>query len=815
LPDIERMGDVAVTGPADAEPGGRSFWSIRRLLIIGILSLEIATVATLVLATYLGAQNALSESYHALARQIARDAVTHAQDLLTNAAAAVTSTRNQIEDGALDIADRDRLALALFEALKNDPQLAGLYYGNAQGDFVYVMREVQGSDDLFRVKTIRIQNGQRTEGAMLRNGHWAIEGDLKPKPDDFLPNARPWYQKALEAGGDGWTAPYFFYTSARPGISFAHTVLSATGQIQGVVGGDIELDDITRFIAGLRVGAHGRAMIATRDAGILPSGILGGPNDAVPGRLTPVTPVTPTDDPALLKALGRINADAGAAIRPETYRFGSGGTRYFAVTAPFAAADLPWTLLITVPESDYLGWFYEAQRSTLIVGTIIGLVGIAIGLLLWRGLALPLERLRRNARAVQRGGWDDLHPTGSRLAEVRETEAAFLSMARFLNIEQTANQVMVRRLRKLAAAVEQSPAAVLITDSAGQIEYANPAFEELTRHPAGSVVGQPSFILARGPEDRPTYDEIVQCLTAGIVWRGEQQVRRADGTLFEASMVVAPVRNNAGLAANSVVIIEDITEARARERAIAGALDVAIAANQARAEFLAHMSHDLRTPLNAILGFSEVMSTELFGPLGDPRYRDYANDIWTSGEYLLRIVNQILEVAQAESANLTIADDRVRLTDLVETARRLLMDQMTARGIGITIEIPGDLVVTADATKLHQVIVNLLSNAVKFTPAGGGVAISIARPPAGGVELRIADTGIGMTEEEIDLALQPFIRVENNPMVRNNDGIGLGLPIAKRLIQLHGGRLSFDSVPGVGTIAIIWLPDDRVAGALL
>jgi len=799
---------------ASVAPERPALWSIRRLLIIGILVLETATVAALVLATYLGARDALSNSYQSLVRQVAGDAVAHAQDLLKTASTAVIEARNQIEDGAVDPRDQRRLAQLLFEALKDDAQLAGIYYGSADGNFVYVMRDHPGSDERFQVKTLRILDGQRYENTVLRNRHWAVERDLKPHPDDFDPTNRPWYRKALDVGGDGWTAPYSFYTSERPGISFARTVNSADGQVLGVVGADIELGDVARYISGLRVGAHGRAMIATRDGIMVASPDATGPAVSVDGAPDGLWPLTPSDDPALMKALGRVNSSerSGALSLPDVYRFGSDGTPYFAVAAPFAQTDLPWVLLIAVPEADYLGWFYQAQRSTLLLSIAIGIIGILVGLVLWRGLARPLERLRQNAVAVRHGRWNELYPSHSRLAEVQETEAAFQSMADFLSSEQDANHVLMRRLRKLAAAVEQSPAAVLITDAAGTIEYANPAFEQLTLHPSGTIVGQPSMILATGPEDQATYDEIVRSLAAGRVWRGERPVRRADDSRFDASFVIAPVRNSAGVPTNSVVIIEDVTEARAHARAISGALDVAVAANQARAEFLAHMSHDLRTPLNAILGFSDVMRSELFGPLGDPRYRDYADDIWASGDYLLQIVTQILEIARAESASLTLADDTVPLLGLVETARRLVVDQITARHITLTVSIPRTLTVRVDPTKLHQIVVNLVSNAVKFTAEGGNIAITTERPATGGVELRIADTGMGMTPQEIELALQPFIRVENNPMARKTDGVGLGLPIAQRLIQLHGGNLTFDSEPGRGTIVIVWLPDDRVVG---
>ncbi len=806
-PEITGKGKAPGTSPSGPQ-GGPSLWSIRRLLIIGLASLQLVSVGAVALVTYFGAHRALSESYQALARQVARDAVTHAQDLLSNASAAVGSVESQIRDGVVDPADQQRLALLLFEALKQDPQLDGLYYGTARGDFVYVMRQQPGSDDLFRVKSLHIDDeDRRIETVVLRDLHWRAERELDPAPDDFLPLSRPWYRKALEAGGGGWTAPYNFYSSRRPGITYARPLVAPSGQVTGVIGGDIELVGIARFLEGLHIGPHGRAMIASR-AGGTPLADPSAKGAEPPGPLLPLTPI---EDPALSAALlqGRALEKPEAPGLPETYRFEAEGARYFAVTAPFTA-DLPWTLLIAVPEADYLGWFYDAQRSALLLSVAVGLVSLGIGFLIWRGLAGPLERLRRNARAVQRGAWNALQPTESRLSEIRETEAAFLSMAKFLSREQQANQMLLRRLRKLAAAVEQSPAAVLITDSAGQIEYANPAFEQLTFHAASSVFGQSALILAAGVEDQDIYHEIVRHVREGIVWRGENRIRRADGSVFDGLLLVAPVRNSAGRAANSVVILEDVTDERARERAVAKALDVAITANQARAEFLAHMSHDLRTPLNAILGFSDMMCSEMFGPLGHRRYQEYAGDIRSSGEYLLKIVNQILDVAQAESASLALIEEEVAPLELVESARRLMLSEAVARGTKIEVSVAESLTIWADATKLHQVIVNLLSNAVKFTPENGRVEASAVLPSGGGLELRIADTGCGMTPEQIELAMQPFIRVENDPLVRKNDGVGLGLPIAKRLIQLHGGSLIFDSAPGRGTTAIIWLPPERL-----
>jgi PAS domain S-box-containing protein len=786
-------------------------WSIRRLLIIGILALEIATVGALVLSNYLSARSALSNNYEAMAHQVAGSAVARAQDLLTNAAAAVVDTRDAIEDGVLLVTDQPHLAQFLFESVKADHQLAGLYFGSPAGDFVYVTREHPGEDDLFRVKTIRIEGDQRAETVQLRDRHWQLMDEATAGTDNFLPTTRPWYHKALQIGGDGWTAPYTFYTSARPGISFARTVTTADGRIVGVVGGDIELGDIARFIAALRVGTHGRAMIVTRGTGKLAA--ADDPLSATPfdGSAAQLTPLSPTDNSGLMAALDRFNAVArGEGELPAADRYAALGTRYVSVTVPFAAADLPWILVIAVPETDYLGWFYDAQRTTLVVSVLIGLGAILLSMILWRALADPLERLRRNARAVGTGRWDDLRPIASRLAEIRETEAAIQSMAGLLSEGQRTNDRLVQHLRKLAAAVEQSPAALLITDGVGQIEYVNPAFERLTRYPLAAMLGQPISALGRHPEDCDTYQQITRALAEGVVWRGEHSVEVADTGSFDAAFVVAPVRNDAGAVSNAIVIIEDVTEARAHERAITKALDAAVAANQARAEFLAHMSHDLRTPLNAILGFSEIMRAEMFGPIGDRRYLEYSKDIWDSGSYLLRIVNDVLEIARAESASLAVDEDDVLLPALIETVCRLTAGQAISRRIRMTVEVAGDLHLRVDATKLQQILVNLVSNAIKFTPEGGRIHISTRKPAGGGVELRVADTGNGMTRQQIDLALQPFTRIENNPLTRKTEGIGLGLPIAQRLIHLHGGTLTFDSAPGIGTTVIIWLPPERV-----
>jgi signal transduction histidine kinase len=216
------------------------------------------------------------------------------------------------------------------------------------------------------------------------------------------------------------------------------------------------------------------------------------------------------------------------------------------------------------------------------------------------------------------------------------------------------------------------------------------------------------------------------------------------------------------------------------------------------------MSHELRTPLNAILGFSEVMQRELFGALGDPRYRGYAADIHLAGTHLLDVVNDILDLTKAEAGAMAIECAPTEIASVVEQVRRIVQDSATELGLALAIAVPTGLAVRADAGRLRQVLLNLVSNALKFTPAGGRISIAAAGA-ADGIWITVADTGIGIAASQIPIALAAFGQIESS-QARRHEGTGLGLPLAKRLIELMGGEFKLDSELGVGTSISFSLP---------
>jgi two-component system cell cycle sensor histidine kinase PleC len=233
--------------------------------------------------------------------------------------------------------------------------------------------------------------------------------------------------------------------------------------------------------------------------------------------------------------------------------------------------------------------------------------------------------------------------------------------------------------------------------------------------------------------------------------------------------------------------------------------------NQVKSQFLANMSHELRTPLNAIIGFSEMIRDAIVGPVA-ARYREYARDIHSSGRHLVQLIGDVLDLSKIEAGRLELREELVDLPTVVRDCRSLVLARVERGGLALNIDLPRDLPpVRADALRLKQVLLNLLANAVKFTPPGGRVEVSVAVADQGGIEIRIADTGIGMKTEEIPIALEPFRQVEGS-VTRRYEGTGLGLPLARTLIELHGGSLRIVSVPGKGTTVTMTLPPERVHG---
>ncbi len=396
---------------------------------------------------------------------------------------------------------------------------------------------------------------------------------------------------------------------------------------------------------------------------------------------------------------------------------------------------------------------------------------------------------------------------------VFEFEGHLQGIASFRDV--TERKALEDRLRTFYYAIEHSPLSIVITNTSGVIEYANLRCSETSGFDLTMIIGSTPRIFKSGQTAPDVYRAMWRTLLEGREWYGEMLNKRQNGELYWEFEAVSALKNEKGDITHFIAIKEDVTDQKRSAAALIDAKRQAEIANRAKSEFLANMSHELRTPLNAIIGFSEVMTMELFGPQGNPKYMEYSQAIQDSAKHLLSIINDVLDFSKLEAGRVSLYEETVKVADVMAPVLLIAKERADARGIRLMVGESGDAFdglpyIHVDALRYKQVLLNIITNAIKFTPVGGNVRVDGRLLHDGGLDIIVRDTGIGMKEEDIPKALERFGQVDS-ALHRKYEGTGLGLPISKTLIELHGGTLKLESKINVGTIAVIHLPSDRVS----
>jgi two-component system cell cycle sensor histidine kinase PleC len=364
-------------------------------------------------------------------------------------------------------------------------------------------------------------------------------------------------------------------------------------------------------------------------------------------------------------------------------------------------------------------------------------------------------------------------------------------------------QAAANRTRMLDA-IEAIPGAFALFDPEDRLVLCNTAYRTLFG-PEVATAGRPGeeigLALARSgrvrTDGRTPEDWIRQRHERRRRLESPGEFVLADGRCMRA----ARRRSSDG---GSVTVIVDISDLHERERALIEARERAEHASVAKSRFLANMSHELRTPLNAVIGMSETIATEALGPIAHTKYREYARDIHFSGRHLLDIVSDILDMARIESGRVNLERSTFAAAQLLDAVTRIMSERAAAAGVVLDLAAAPALQLHADERLLRQALLNLVGNAVKFTPADGRVRVEVARLSDGGVRFAVADSGIGIAPSDLPHVLTPFGRA-SHPEVASKEGIGLGLPLTKLMVESHGGRLEIASVLGKGTTVTISL----------
>jgi signal transduction histidine kinase/HAMP domain-containing protein len=435
-------------------------------------------------------------------------------------------------------------------------------------------------------------------------------------------------------------------------------------------------------------------------------------------------------------------------------------------------------------------------------GTLLAL--LLAGLITWllrSRIVRPLAAAASVADRIARGELQTPIPPGGD----DETGALLNSMTVMqANIRQMmARETAMRRSAesRLTDALETSNEGVMLVAPDGQIVLANSSLRAFFPDLAASL--QP------GTQAATALGAMRQCLVAqpegGLAMTGEAELQLASGRWLRFN-------GSATSEGGTIIFFSDFTAIKEREESLRKAKGEAEAANAAKTRFLANMSHELRTPLNAIIGFSEIITGELFGAVGNAKYLDYSGDILRSGRHLLAVINDVLDLVKSESGRMSLNARALDMREVLEDCAAMIGERCRAANLAFTVTgLEAPLPVMGDPAKLRQILLNLLSNAVKFTEGHGMVTLAAAS--AGDrVTVKVSDTGIGMSPEDLKIAFQPFGQVDNG-LERRYEGTGLGLPLTRALVELHGAELAIASEKGEGTAVTLTFP--RAAEAML
>jgi PAS domain S-box-containing protein len=429
------------------------------------------------------------------------------------------------------------------------------------------------------------------------------------------------------------------------------------------------------------------------------------------------------------------------------------------------------------------------------------------------------------ARVVAVCADDRLVPVTARLQSVRFDDASALMLALIAQpgeavkpeqkVEAPSQAGELARAKvevdELRSILETATDGVVILDSDGDIRSMNRAASALFNFDDMETRGKP-FVMLFAHESQKSILDYLGGLAghgvASVLNDGREVIgREASGGFLPLFMTIGKLNSSNGYCA----VIRDITQWKRTEEELRNAKRAAETANAHKTDFLARVSHEIRTPLNAIIGFADMMANEHFGPVGHPRYGEYAHDIVRSGRHVLDIVNDLLDISKIEAGEMELDFASVGLNDMVQAAVSIVQPQANSQRViirtALSQAVPN---VVADGRSVKQIALNILANAIRYTPSGGQIIVSTSYEANGSVSLRIRDTGIGMSRSELEQAMKPFRQVSTGTPRSRGDGTGLGLPLTKAMVDANRAQFAISSTPNEGTLVEVTFPSPRV-----
>ncbi|PUB11035.1 sensor histidine kinase [Yoonia sediminilitoris] len=763
--------------------------SLGLVLAICLAGLQFVAIIVVVSSSYLTSERVLLDHARNLLSDVGTNTIAHSQGFLDPARGAAELAARLARNRVVASENTRLLEQLLFQQLQIAPQFAGVFYGDQDGNFVYVMRT--DGPGPFRSKIISHDGGVRETELTWRNENFGIV-ERRPDPQDtYDPRARPWYIKAQAERGTIWTDPYIFFSAQTPGITIAAPVIEPNGEVQGVIGVDIEISAISDFLANLQIGENGTALIMNGNGDVIAhpdSEMLKAANADGTFRFAGIEEF---GDPIARAAFGHLSELEFVSVAAETYaELSYDGADYVSTLMPIISAELPWTIAVYAPKSDFIGAILESRRQDVWVAAAIALVTGVVGLFLANYINKPVQAFAVRAALISQGEIDPSAPTPKTYKELERANEA-------LNAE-----ILQRKNSEL----EYGQTFELSSRGMVQVDPENGRFLRVNEEFADMFGYSVDEIMQMKATDFGVGDEGLRFPLApgdgSYTNAAEFQARRTrkDGQDIWIKVNAILIRDSAGNLLHAVATIDDITKTVTAESQIRKLnRDLShIARGELLGQIAAGLAHELNQPLTAITQDADAaLHTISEREEPDDELVQILKDLDQQAHRAADIIKALRGFARKGEEWKSPLD----LGDLIEQSLSLVRPEATENGVRIKVA-PFDALpeVYGIRVQIAQVIVNLLRNAVEAIANSESETkkIMVSAEVAGNfVEVCVADSGPG-----VDPSLNLFTQFETT----KSDGMGLGLSICKSIVEQGGGRIWLDTTYEAGARFCFTIP---------
>ncbi len=762
--------------------------SLGLVLALCLAGLQFIAVVIVVTLSYLGSERVLLDHARNLMSDVGTNTIAHSQGFLDPARSAAELAARLAENRIIASENQQKLEQLLFQQLQLAPQFAGVYYGDQDGNFVYVMRS--DGPGPYRSKIISNTGPVRSTKLIWRTDDFAVVKQSDDPADVFDPRERPWYIEAQRESKTVWTDPYIFFTSQSPGITIATPVLRDGDNLQGVIGVDIKISAISDFLSQLKIGESGAALIMNSNGDVIAhprSELLKAVNADGTFRFAGIDEI---EDPIARRAFANLSKMDFVSVAAETHtEFSYDGANFVSTIMPIMSEELPWTIAVYAPENDFIGAILRNRNRDIWVAALVAVMTGVVGLSLANFINKPVRAFAVRSALISQGEIDPSEPIPRTYRELEQAN-------------QTLTQEILQRKKSEREYGQtfnlSSRGMVQIDPETGRLLRANQKFADIFGYTLDEVSTMSTDALCQTGEPM-IISELVKGEADGGGSSAEKRCRRKDGKEIWVKVNAIMIHDHKGRPLHLVATIDDITKNKISEVQISKLnRDLShLARGEVLGQMAAGLAHELNQPLTAITQNADAaVQTAREQQCETQELVQILEELDQQAHRAAEIIKALRGFARKGEEWKTPFD----LPELVRQSLLLVQAEATEHGVEMSFVADDLPQVVGIRVQIAQVLVNLLRNAIEAISASGSNTKNVvveARNIPGFVEVRVRDTGPGI-DPEIDL----FTQFETT----KGDGMGLGLSICRSIVEAGGGKMRHEPGAGHGAQFIFTIP---------